>query len=139
MEWADFHVVEVMSAKKFIYKRIGYLAASLILEQTSPVLLLATNLIKKDLQSNDSSEVFIALTGLGNILNAGLARNVLDDLAVLTCHSTAKIRKKSLIVFTRALGYSNTDTEKYLHRIIDRLYDTEKGSILFFIIRGDLT
>lgn len=47
MSWASFHIVEVMSSPKFLYKRAGYLAATQSFQQDTDVLMLTTNLIKK--------------------------------------------------------------------------------------------
>jgi hypothetical protein len=47
MSWASFHVVEVMSSPKFAHKRIGYLAAAQSFNQSTEVLMLCTNLVKK--------------------------------------------------------------------------------------------
>ncbi len=50
-----FHhqIVEVMSSKKFAHKRIGYLAACQAFNKNTDVLMLTTNLIKKDLASQN--------------------------------------------------------------------------------------
>ena len=47
MNWASFHVVEVMSAPRIHLKTIGYLAAALSFQQDTDVLMLTTNLLKK--------------------------------------------------------------------------------------------
>lgn len=47
MNWASFHVVEVMSAPRIHLKTIGYLAAAQSFEQDTDVLMLTTNLLKK--------------------------------------------------------------------------------------------
>jgi len=47
MNWASFHVVEVMSSPKFHIKCVGYLAASQSFSTDTDVLMLTTNLLKK--------------------------------------------------------------------------------------------
>lgn len=47
MSWAAFSVIEVISNQKFGAKRIGYLAASQSFSETTDVILLITNLIRK--------------------------------------------------------------------------------------------
>ena len=51
ISWAGFNIIEVMSSTKFTEKRIGYLAASQCFHQDTEVLMLATNMIRKDLSS----------------------------------------------------------------------------------------
>lgn len=45
--WAAFNVIEVMASPKYSLKRIGYLAACQTFSETTDVLMLATNLLKK--------------------------------------------------------------------------------------------
>lgn len=45
--WVSFKVLEIISHSKFTHKRIGYLAASCSFSETTDVLLLITNLIRK--------------------------------------------------------------------------------------------
>lgn len=47
MTWAAFHVIEVIANQKFGPKRIGYLAASQSFSETTDVIMLVTNLIRK--------------------------------------------------------------------------------------------
>lgn len=47
MQWAAFHVIEVMSAPRIHLKAVGYLAAVQSFQPTTDVLMLATNLLKK--------------------------------------------------------------------------------------------
>jgi AP-3 complex subunit delta-1 len=51
ISWAAFNIVEVMSSKKYTHKRIGYLAAAQSFHVGTDVLMLTTNMIKKDLSS----------------------------------------------------------------------------------------
>ena len=47
MSWASFYIIEVMSQPKYTAKRIGYLAASQCFNDSTEVITLATNLIRK--------------------------------------------------------------------------------------------
>jgi len=47
MSWAAFSVIEVIANPKFGAKRIGYLAASQSFSETTDVIMLITNLIRK--------------------------------------------------------------------------------------------
>lgn len=57
MSWASFAVVEVMSSSRFAHKRIGYLAACQTFTETTDVVLLTTNLLKKEFLSPNQYEV----------------------------------------------------------------------------------
>ncbi|KAL6613181.1 Adaptor protein complex AP-3 delta subunit [Neocallimastix californiae] len=98
MTWASFHVVEVMSSPKFQYKRIGYLAAAQSFNKDTDVLMLCTNLIKKDLSSNKMYETALALNGLSQIVTPDLARDLIDDLLRMMNHSQPYIRKRVVVL-----------------------------------------
>ena len=49
MGWAAFPIVEVMTSTKLSEKRLGYWAASQSFHEATDVLMLTTNLIKKDI------------------------------------------------------------------------------------------
>ena len=52
MSWAAFHVVEVMSTQKLLHKVVGYQAAAQSFDENTDVMLLITNLLKKDVISS---------------------------------------------------------------------------------------
>ncbi|KAI8876341.1 hypothetical protein K501DRAFT_288949, partial [Backusella circina FSU 941] len=101
MSWASFHVVEVMSSAKFLHKRSGYLAATLSFQQDTDVLMLTTNLMKKDLASQIPVDIAIALNGLSQIATPDLARDLCPDLVAMLNHSRPYIRKKVVLVLYR--------------------------------------
>ena len=49
ISWASFNIIEVMVSTKYTEKRIGYLAAAQSFTDATEVLMLTTNLIRKDL------------------------------------------------------------------------------------------
>ncbi|KAL0091343.1 adaptin N terminal region-domain-containing protein [Phycomyces blakesleeanus] len=98
MSWASFHIVEVMSSSKILQKRAGYLAAAQSFQQDTDVLMLTTNLIKKDLASPTALEIGIAINGLSQIVTPDLARDLCQDLVAMLNHSRPYIRKKVVLV-----------------------------------------
>lgn len=99
MSWANFHILEVMSSSKLQQKRVGYLAASQSFHKDADVLMLATNLMKKDLKfggSNDVVKVGIALSGLSTIVTPTLAADICDDLLGMLNSPKPYIRKKAV-------------------------------------------
>lgn len=99
MSWANFHILEVMSSSKLQQKRVGYLAASQSFYKDPDILMLATNLMKKDLKytgTNDVVKVGIALSGLSTIITPSLAADICDDLFTMLNSSRAYIRKKAI-------------------------------------------
>lgn len=58
MSWASFHVLEVMSSSKYLQKRVGYLGAVQSFRPDTEVLMLATNLLKKVLNTEARKDDF---------------------------------------------------------------------------------
>ena len=81
VSWASFAVVECMSQPRFAHKRIGYLAACQCFNDSTDVVLLTTNLLKKEFQSQNQYEVGLAINCLANIVTRDLARDLLQARA----------------------------------------------------------
>ncbi|KAJ3367893.1 AP-3 complex subunit delta-1 [Kappamyces sp. JEL0680] len=129
MNWIVFHVIECMSSQKQGEKRIGYMAAALCFHQETPVLMLCTNLIKKDLHSANVSDGALALHTLSQIVNKDLARDLHQDVVTMLNHSNAYIRKRAVITLYKiflkypdALGIA-------FPRLKDRLEDDDPSVV----------
>merc|ERR1712196_732471 len=74
---------------------IGYLAACQCFCETTDVVLLTTNLLKKEFQSTSQYEVGLAVNCLANIVTRDLGRDLLQDCTLLMAHSKPYVRKKA--------------------------------------------
>ncbi|AET37966.1 Apl5p Ecym_2217 [Eremothecium cymbalariae DBVPG len=128
MSWANFHVLEVMSSNKFQHKRVGYLAASQSFHKDSDILMLATNLLKKDLKynvNNDTVRIGIALSGLSTIVTPELAHDICEDLFLMLSSSKPYIRKKAVTaLFKVFLQYPEALRDNF-DNFISRLEDDD--------------
>lgn len=106
MTWAAFNVLEVMSSAKQLHKRIGYLGAVQTFRPDTEVLMLATNLLKKDLSSPLIPVMNLPLVTLPHIITSSLALSVLTDILPRLSHSQPTVRKKTVVSLYRlALVY----------------------------------
>lgn len=128
MSWASFHVLEVMSSPKFHQKRVGYLGAVQSFRPDTEVLMLATNLLKKDVNSPLSPTMSLPLITLPHIITSSLALSLLSDLLPRLSHSKPSIRKKTVVALYRlALVYPETLRPAW-PRIKDRLMDEQEDA-----------
>ena len=101
MSWASFSSIEVMSSPRFAHKRIGYLAAQQGFTQDTEVILLTTNLLKKELRGavggSGVYESGLAINCISNIVTEDLGRDLLPELNNLTGHPKPYIRKKAIL------------------------------------------
>ncbi|KAF2168906.1 hypothetical protein M409DRAFT_65261 [Zasmidium cellare ATCC 36951] len=109
MSWASFNVLEVMSSAKYLQKRVGYLAAVQTFRPDTEVLMLAENLLKKDLNSPDKVTIQLPLGAIPHVINPSMANSLLTDLLPRLSHSLPSIRKKTIVTLYRlALVYPET-------------------------------
>ena len=109
MSWASFNVLEVMSSPKYVQKRVGYLAAVQSFRPDTEVLMLAENLLKKDLNSADKNMMSLPLIAIPHVVNPSMANSLLTDILPRLSHSNPAIRKKTIVTLYRlALVYPET-------------------------------
>lgn len=127
VDWAMFNTVEVMSCQKFTYKRIGYLAASQCFHPGSDVVMLTTNLIRKDLCSINMYEAGVALSGLACFMTADLAVALCTDILTLTTSPKPYIRKKAVLLLYKLSVHHSEALRVYLPRLKEKLEDPDPG------------
>ncbi|KAJ8098858.1 adaptin N terminal region-domain-containing protein [Lipomyces tetrasporus] len=125
MSWASFNVLEVMSSPKFAQKRVGYLAAMQSFGVDTDVLMLATNMLKKDLASSNHLDVAMAISGLSNIVSPSLARDLAEDLIKMMNHSKPYVRKKAVMVMYKIFLQFPEALRTSFPRLRDKLEDPE--------------
>jgi AP-3 complex subunit delta len=126
MSWAAFHVLEVMSSQKYHQKRVGYLGAVQTFRTDTEVLMLATNLLKKDLTAASMTTITLPIATLPHLITPSLALSVLSDLLPRLSHSSAAIRKKTIVTLYRmALVYPETLRAAW-PKIKERLMDKDE-------------
>ncbi|KAG5996505.1 hypothetical protein E4U43_002840 [Claviceps pusilla] len=126
MSWASFHVLEVMSSPKYHQKRVGYLGAVQSFRPDTEVLMLATNLLKKDLASSTPTVISLPIATLPHVITPSLALSTLADLLPRLGHSQSNIRKKTLVTLYRlALVYPEALRAAW-PKIKERLMDSDE-------------
>ncbi|KAJ5210285.1 Armadillo-like helical, partial [Penicillium cf. griseofulvum] len=130
MSWASFHVLEVMSSAKYLQKRVGYLGAVQSFRPDTEVLMLATNLLKKDIVTSSIPNMSLPLITLPHIITPSLAMSLLPDLLSRLSHSSPVVRKKTIVCLYRlALVYPEA-LKLAWPKIEDHLMDDqEDGSV----------
>lgn len=126
--WAAFNIVEVMSSKKFTHKRIGYLAAAQTFTPETDVLMLTTNMIKKDIGDQNQYIIGTAITGLSEFISPDLARDLANDLLTLTTSNRPYVRKKAtLSLYKVFLRYPDALRPSF-QRLKEKLDDAEAST-----------
>ncbi|KAK6952270.1 hypothetical protein Daesc_006805 [Daldinia eschscholtzii] len=138
MSWASFNVLEVMASPKYHQKRVGYLAAIQSFRPDTEVLMLATNLLKKDLTAASTTTIALPIITLPHVITPSLALSVLSDLLPRLSHTHPAIRKKTIVTLYRlALVYPETlraAWPKIKERLMDRTEDPSVTAAIINVI-----
>ncbi|KAF7302704.1 AP-3 complex subunit delta [Mycena chlorophos] len=128
MKWASFNVVEVMSSPRFHLKSVGYLAAVQSFDQDTDVLMLTTNLFKKDLTSTPT-DIAVTLNGLSHIVTPDLGRDLTPELMTMLTHSRAHIRKRAILALYKVMVTYPEALGPGVARLREKLDDPDPGVV----------
>ncbi|XP_043286918.1 AP-3 complex subunit delta isoform X1 [Venturia canescens] len=127
ISWAGFNTIEVMSSGKFTYKRIGYLAASQSFHMDTELLMLTTNMIRKDLNSQNQYDAGLALSGLSCFISPDLARDLVNDIMTLLTCTKPYLRKKAVLMMYKVFLRFPEALRPAFPRLKEKLEDPDSG------------
>ncbi|XP_028168613.1 AP-3 complex subunit delta [Ostrinia furnacalis] len=127
ISWAIFNVIEVMSSNKFTYKRIGYLAASQSFHADSELLMLTTNMIRKDLNAQNQYEAGLALSGLSCFISTDLAKDLANDIMTLMSSTKPYLRMKAVLMMYKVFLRYPEALRPAFPKLKEKLEDSDPG------------
>ena len=101
--FGQLECLNLMSDDRFSYKRIGYLGAGLLIDETADVTVLLTHTIQKDLQSKHRFVVSLALSILSNIGSPELCRSLAGDVGKVLDIDDPFLRKRAAMAAIRII------------------------------------
>ncbi|KAJ8773118.1 hypothetical protein K2173_028295 [Erythroxylum novogranatense] len=125
MTWAAFHAIECISSPNFAHKKIGYLAISQSFHESTPVILLITNQLRKDLKSSNEFEVSLALECLSTIGTVDLCRDLTPEVFTLMSSSKVFVGKKAVGVVLRVFGKYPDAVRVCFKRLVESLESSD--------------
>lgn len=127
MGWCCFYILEVMTSPKFQHKRIGYLAATQIMQRQNndDALMLMTNQLKKDLNSSNHVECGLAIGCVSSIVDTELAQDTCDDMIKTLHHSKPYIRKRAILCMYKIFLKYPDALRTYFDQVVDMLDDPD--------------
>ncbi|KAM7267944.1 hypothetical protein ACFE04_010110 [Oxalis oulophora] len=136
MSWASFHAIEVISSPTFPIKRIGYVAITQSFNNHTPVMLLITNQLRKDLNSTNQYEVSLALDCVVRIANVDLARDLSNDVFTILCSSCTKVyvKKKAVAVLLRVFDVYPDAVKVCFKKLVDCLECDDEEPVVSAVI-----
>lgn len=132
MSWCNFQILEVMSNDKLQNKRIGYLAASQSFYRDPDILVLMTNLLRKDLKyanQDDMVKVRIALSGISTIITSSLATDIAEDLITMLNSSKPYIRKRTVAALFKVFLQYPEALRDHFDKFTSKLHDDDMSVV----------
>ncbi|ELP93882.1 adaptin, alpha/gamma/epsilon, putative [Entamoeba invadens IP1] len=124
-QFAQIECLALISSDVFQTKRIGYLALGLLLDETQETLTLVINHLQKDLQSDNSNIVELALTTIANIGSEEVCQ-VVSPYVVKTFNSKDRnTLKKSVAAALRIVRKCPDLGEQYINPVLNMLKYTD--------------
>lgn len=127
ISWAGFNIIEVMSAVKFTSKRIGYLAASQCFHPDSELIMLTTNMIRKDLNSQNQYDAGVALSGLSCFISTDLSRDLCNDIITLMSSTKPYLRMKAVLMMYKVFLRYPEALRPAFPKLKEKLEDPDPG------------
>lgn len=127
ISWAGFNIIEVMSSPKFTCKRIGYLAASQCFHADSELLMLTTNMIRKDLNAQHQFDAGVALSGLSCFISTDLSRDLANDIMTLMSSTKPYLRMKSVLMMYKVFLRYPEALRPAFPKLKEKLEDPDPG------------
>lgn len=127
ISWAAFNIIEVMSSTKFTFKRVGYLAASQSFHEGTDVLMLTTNMIRKDLNSQNMYDSGTAMSGLACFVTPDLSRDLANDVMTLLSSTKPYLRKKAVLLMYKIFLRFPDALRPAFPRLKEKLEDPDPG------------
>ncbi|CAD5219534.1 unnamed protein product [Bursaphelenchus okinawaensis] len=127
ISWASFNIIEVMASTKYCEKRIGYLTATQCFNDETDVLMLTTNMIRKDLQSSNMYDCGVALSGLACFATSDLSRDLVNDVVNLLTSSRPYVRKKAVLLLYKVFLKYPESLRPTFSRLKEKLEDPDSG------------
>jgi AP-1 complex subunit gamma-1 len=122
--------LKLIASSRFMDKRVGYMAAMLILDENQDILTLLTNSLDIDLKSSNHLIVGLALCTLGNIASPELAKDLYPNIENLLNSPQSYIKKKAAMVASKLVEKDPMLTDVYLPHIPKLLNEKSHGILL---------
>jgi hypothetical protein len=102
-----------MSHDLFSYKRIGYIAAGLLLDESSELTVLLTHTVIKDLQSPDPHVQCLALTLIANIGTPEICQSAVAEVQKLIDSGNSSVMKRAAMAGVRMVDRMSDMAESF--------------------------
>ena len=102
-EFIHMTCISLLASQNFTQKRLAYLGICMLLDEKSDILLLSSNIIKKDLSSNNKYIVAAALNTIGEIGTPDMCRDTCPEIIKCLNSTNSYIKKKAALALSKVV------------------------------------
>lgn len=128
--FGQMECLKLISAPGFPEKRIGYLALTLLLTESTEVLTLVTNSLKVDLTNPNQYIVALSLISIGNLATQDMARDLASDVEKILNQQNSYLRKKAALATIRLFKKEPDLIEHMAESVVGLLKDRAHGVLV---------
>lgn len=128
--FGQLECMKLTASPHFPEKRIGYLGMMLLLSEEADVLMLATNSLKNDLNSENKFVAGLALCAIGNLATADMSRDLAPEVDKHLKSPMPYLRKKACLSMVRCLAKCPDMVEDFVDRVVTLLKDKSHGVLI---------
>ena len=125
--FGQLECIKLVASDSFQEKRIGYIGLMLLVGDQSELLMLVTNSIKNDLASTNRLVTSFALSAIGNLATADMARDLAPEINKHITGMSPYLRKKAFLAMARCISKVPEMVEHLADNILLMLNDDNYG------------
>ena len=128
-QFGQVETIKCLASGNYTEKRIGYLAISQLMSESTELLMLVTNSIKTDLNcTNNNFNVALGLTAIAEVSTEEMCRELYQEVKKLMRNNSSYIKKKAIIAACRVVKNIPETIEDFMDPI-DALMHEHSHSI----------
>jgi AP-1 complex subunit gamma-1 len=123
--------IKLVASPNFTEKRIGYLGLSQLMDESTDILMMVTNQIKKDLNEKGNNFVIaLGLTAIAEISTEHMCRELYPEVKRLMKSTSSYIKQKAILAAIRTIKNIPDTIEDFLEIIDQIIYDKSQAVIM---------
>lgn len=130
LSWGQMEAITLMTHDRFSYKRVGYIGASIILDENAELSVLVTQTLLRDLQSPDPNIQCLALTFIANCGSAEVSRAVASEVQKLVGSRYPMVMKRAGMAIVRIVRKNPDLTDSFKNTVQRLLNQNSHGVII---------
>ena len=129
-EFIQMTCLTLLASQNFTEKRLAYLGICMLLNENSEILLLTSNIIKKDLSNNNQFIIACALNSIGEISTPDMCRDIYNEVLNCLNSSNPYIKKKACLALIKIIKSSPELLETVAEHLKCIFEDSNHGVLL---------